>query len=652
MQKASPEKVTLPSSPRAWLNPALILSVSIALTAALYGRSLRLPFYSDDLVQIPWLRTLSPGDLWQQVSPYGYYRPLAFSLWILWRSAGLPFTPSGLRLLNLIGHTLAAGLVGWLAVELEDSSARSVPGLSGVFAAAFFAAFPFAYQAVPWVSAVFYPLVTALSVLSVLAYWRARRSGSPAWMLLSLTIAGLAPFAHENGMLIGLLIALTELAIWLKSRQRDCQPLSPWPLAHLGLDLAFLGLWLQIRSGGISTLNLSPGVLAQNGTLLIEGLSFPLLPFSTALSQINVPSALAIWIAALLSVGLLIGLTRRAWHVAFLSGGWFLVSIGPALVTMRPAWLADAPRFLYPAAVGAALWWGTGLASMRRFSRLVKGGLVVVALLPGVAFIWTGINWHLRGGEAIREAAQAAEASPDVPLLFVNLPDRLAPRQSLYPYFAGGAILLPPQVPDEEIAGAHLGTTRPDDTAIAVGRILPPVEYIRTVYGNPLDGEGLGTLITSGYRVYVADYRSEVIHLHPAGQAVETPPSGRPVACFEDSLTLWSADSVLRGQTLQLTLRWELTQKPEGTPTVFVHVTDAEGTTVAQADGDPLAGLYPFSLWPVGTSLEDVRIISLPEEGAYSVFVGVWLPDTGERLPVCGNESSDGRVLVARTGEQ
>ena len=59
-----------------------IVGAAVAITVLIYSRSLALPFYSDDLVQIPWLRTLRFADLWQEVSPYSYYRPLAFSLWL------------------------------------------------------------------------------------------------------------------------------------------------------------------------------------------------------------------------------------------------------------------------------------------------------------------------------------------------------------------------------------------------------------------------------------------------------------------------------------------------------------------------------------------------------------------------------------------
>jgi hypothetical protein len=638
----------------AWIPLAALL-----ITAALYGRSLRLPFYSDDLVQLAWLRGLTFGELWGRVSPYGYYRPLAFSLWIAWRDLGLPLTPAGLRLLNLAGHALAAALVGRLATTLD---AEQRP-LSGIFAAAIFAAYPFAYQAVPWVSAIFYPLVVILSVGAALAY-RQFRTGtarrSPLPLIASVALAGLAPFAHENGMLAGLLVALFELVGWLAHRGEGRGRLpSPWPLLHVGLNAAFMIAWFRVRPGGVATLDLGLGGLARNATMLASGLAFPLAPLATLLTRVGVPLALGVWVIALAAVGLLVWPTRRAWPLAAVSAGWFVLSVGPPLVTMRPDWLADAPRFLYPAAVGAAVWWGVALSRVGagpeparpvgRWARYAPPLLALAAIAPGAYFAHRGIEWHLRGAEAIWDAVAAARADPGTSLLLVNLPNRLAPQTGFYPYFDGGAILLPSQVPAGEIAGAHLDENRPADRAVTVGAILPPVAYRRVTYGDPLDVGALGDLIGDGGRVYVADYGGEAVRLRYAGMLVDDSPPGEVIARFGGSLALRGAESGIEGGVLRLVLTWELTGPLEGTPTMFVHLVGADGTPVAQADGDPLLGLYPLRAWPVGSVVEDVRYIALPGEGPYQVYVGVWGPETGRRLAATdadGRRWPDDRVPI------
>lgn len=630
---------------QSWLAPAALSLTAILITLALYARSLRLPFYSDDLVQLAWLRGLTFRQIWGQVSPYGYYRPLAFSLWLLWRDLGLPLTPAGLRLLNLVGHALAAVLVGWLARDLD----RENSPLTAALAAAFFAAYPFAYQAVPWVSAVFYPLLVVLSVGAALAYRRYRVSRSPILLAVSVLLAALAPFAHENGMLAGLLVALVEGVTWQQERPGRRIP-SLLPLVHVAFNAAFMITWFRVRPGGIATLDLAPAALLANAAILVNGLDFPLAPLAVPLALTGLPLSAAVWLVALVTLGLLTWLARREWPTILFALGWFGLSVGPVLVTMRPDWLADAPRFLYPAAVGAAIWWAAAARYFRGKAQYAALLLAGAALIPGMIFAYRGVGWHLRGGEAISDAARAAQADPDTPLLLVNLPDELSSTGSLYPYFNGGAILLPPQVPAAEIAGAHSGQARSGDRALTVGTILPPVDYTRTTYGDLVEPPALAPLIEGGYAVYVTGYHGDAIRLHYAGRRLrdaDALPGQPPLAYFGDFITLWGADSQVEEGLLKLALRWEIIHPEAGAPTIFVHIVDEAGQVAAQADGDPLMGLYPFSFIAEWTLLEDVHLAELPGPGPYTVYVGVWDPASGERLPVRGGDFPDGRVPVA-----
>jgi hypothetical protein len=70
--------------------------------------------------------------------------------------------------------------------------------------------------------------------------------------------------------------------------------------------------------------------------------------------------------------------------------------------------------------------------------------------------------------------------------------------------------------------------------------------------------------------------------------------------------------------------------------TVFVHLLDPDGSLVAQDDGPPVKGHYPTSLWAPGEVIIDPRSISLKElpSGAYQLRAGMYLLETGDRLPV------------------
>jgi hypothetical protein len=73
--------------------------------------------------------------------------------------------------------------------------------------------------------------------------------------------------------------------------------------------------------------------------------------------------------------------------------------------------------------------------------------------------------------------------------------------------------------------------------------------------------------------------------------------------------------------------------------TLFVHLVDAAGAIVAQADGPPVEGLYPTSFWEVGEEILDRRRVSLADlsPGNYQIRLGWYDLATGQRLPVAHN---------------
>lgn len=92
--------------------------------------------------------------------------------------------------------------------------------------------------------------------------------------------------------------------------------------------------------------------------------------------------------------------------------------------------------------------------------------------------------------------------------------------------------------------------------------------------------------------------------------------------------------SFVRGASIPLTLFWRARARTPVDYTVFVHLRDAAGTIVAQADAPPLAGNYPTSVWNVGEWIRDLRSIQLPNDiapGPYTLAIGWYRADTGVR---------------------
>jgi hypothetical protein len=90
------------------------------------------------------------------------------------------------------------------------------------------------------------------------------------------------------------------------------------------------------------------------------------------------------------------------------------------------------------------------------------------------------------------------------------------------------------------------------------------------------------------------------------------------------------------GSTLLIHPRWRASAAPERDYTVFVHLVDAAGKVVANGDSPPLRGRFPTSVWEAGDVVPDAYQVTIPADarGPMRVLIGLYRPDTGERLPV------------------
>jgi uncharacterized membrane protein len=109
------------------------------------------------------------------------------------------------------------------------------------------------------------------------------------------------------------------------------------------------------------------------------------------------------------------------------------------------------------------------------------------------------------------------------------------------------------------------------------------------------------------------------------------------------------------GVTLPLTLTWQLAAPAAPGLSVFVHLRDGAGHNVAQADGQPVwFGPQPFNVWAVGQPGSDRRNLEIPATvapGAYTLVLGLYDADSGQRLPLTtgGDETAVGTVTVRQT---
>ena len=160
------------------------------------------------------------------------------------------------------------------------------------------------------------------------------------------------------------------------------------------------------------------------------------------------------------------------------------------------------------------------------------------------------------------------------------------------------------------------------------------------------DGERRALPMTdrSGQRVPPTITRLKFV---PAVWPSEPPPVAAN-ALFGDRLLLEGhsilpeAISPRENETLSLQLWWQTMAPVDTDYTVFIHLVDAAGKIVAQADGVPADGRYPTNAWEAGERIVDNRLIALPADlpgGQYHLIVGLYNPLDGSRLPLAGRDA-------------
>ncbi|MEZ4644226.1 MAG: hypothetical protein R3E31_16090 [Chloroflexota bacterium] len=154
----------------------------------------------------PYVESRGYLELWTRAQ-LAYYRPLNFHLWKLFYDLLGEHNRLVNHGLNLLLHATNGWLVGWLAWKVWPRK-QADQYLRPFLSATLFLFFPFSYQGVPWVGSLNHLLAIFLMLLSLAAYLLWRQNGRRCWLFGGLLAALLAPFAHENGILVGPLVAL------------------------------------------------------------------------------------------------------------------------------------------------------------------------------------------------------------------------------------------------------------------------------------------------------------------------------------------------------------------------------------------------------------------------------------------------------------
>lgn len=634
------------------------LALALVLTFVLYLNTLSLPFFQDDVIHARWLSTHSVIDPWLTAENLPTYRPLGESLLKLWFVILGGNVPAVLRLQNILIHVLNAALVALLALRLDHTQRRYIT--AGI-AAALFAAFPLAYQAVIWINVFFYPLGTLLLLLAALSYWRARTRGSIGWLLLTWLLCFFAPAEIEWGLMSGAILLGLEILWWLEKRSPR-----PWllgPIVGIGVNVIFFVIWQIVPkfdyAKGMRPFDVEG--LLQKSTYFLQGLIYPTAPLATPLmGQFGLNDLNAVRLIAaitLIPMGAL--LIRRKRALLTLAGlAWFALLILPTLLTTDFDYVINSPRLLYPAIVGSVIIWGAFAAEVMAAGRgqILRVALtllgITLVLGQNVAFVQAETRLYHIAEEPVHALARAARLQPDGdPLLFVNLPSWLAPIEHAYALGNHGVQFITGYAGINDVIFAYNGRDR-FSSAISFTSLSSEVPYYFGLYGPKLDWDGVIAQLKQSGEVYFARYEADRIRLLPAGRVTQVD-LGAVTARLGAQLQLGTAQVESNAQAINVTLNWRIAQTPNQDLSVFVHVYAPDGHLVTQSDGYPLLGLAPFGNWPDGQTLQDRHTLDWPKDapaGAYRVGVGVYDRGNGQRLQATdtnGQRLPDDVVIIA-----
>jgi 4-amino-4-deoxy-L-arabinose transferase-like glycosyltransferase len=125
-------------------------------------------------------------------------------------------------------------------------------------------------------------------------------------------------------------------------------------------------------------------------------------------------------------------------------------------------------------------------------------------------------------------------------------------------------------------------------------------------------------------------------------------------ATYGDKAVLVGLDADLKplapGAVLPARLYWQAAAEFDQNYTVFVQLIGPDGRLYGQVDQTPGAGAFPTTGWLTGEYIVDEYTVPLAADappGDYQVAIGLYNPDTGQRLPVQGGNCQPDVCLLS-----
>lgn len=647
----------------------VVVSTLVCGAFALYAGAVQLPLLYDDAPTVWRLaeRSLLSNFALPRTLAAGEYRPAATTLWLLTHDLFGWFYAPVLHMWNVWAHTLNVALVIVLTARLARATGWCglvFPLLTG----AWFAAFPFSYQAVLWAGALYHPIATAAGLTTLLAYMRWRDGRSRAWLGMSAVALLVACISHEAGFVFGLyLLGIESFLAWRGRSRFRCAAVLAGTLAlayPILYRLTLVTIWSAgnyfERSNDAAAILYKLAYFAQG---MIAWMLTLVRPASGATLQQLIAFALGL-LAAGLAFGLAVLWRTRALGLGLLALAWWIIGIAPAVTLLDTSYTSDAPRLMYLPSVGIALFWGAVITGVTRLAsgrcwRWIPPLLAASFVLWRTPFILARIVETQRLTPALQAIDRDLHQSkPGETFLLINAPFVSLPAQQTFLFGREGMHLWEVDSPDGRSwgpvwkwAGSVSGVKRetlalrhpPSITARdsyeeADKSFTAGVPFKYGLFGRAVDDAQLRDAILAADYIYRFDYDPPGLRAQRIGRiAPMTAPAAASLARLsiggsDAGVTLESAAAERCGAFVQLHLVWSDVRDLPSPTGVFVHGHDAHGLQTLVADADPLGGLVPLDRIPSSLRILETRTIFVPPDvEVHTLRLGAYLRESLRR---------------------
>ncbi|MCE5259723.1 MAG: hypothetical protein LLG44_11830, partial [Chloroflexi bacterium] len=167
----------------------------------------------------------------------------------------------------------------------------------------------------------------------------------------------------------------------------------------------------------------------------------------------------------------------------------------------------------------------------------------------------------------------------------------------------------------------------------------PTAAEIRVGVTSPLKGTGLDVYSASGVLLESFPAIARLAVTAPSSASLK--PQATLGTNLGDKVQLvgydLSSTELEPGGKWRITLYWRPLVPLTEDYTVFIHLLNEQGESIAQIDEQPIGNYYPTSMWEIQDTIQDTHTLTLPSDlpaGGYTLSVGMYLLSTGQRLPI------------------